>query len=688
MAKARLTPVAALERFIGHQGDPLPLFIDLVGAMRPRPIHDLETGRRHYAELLDTLRSRDDVRHAVRDQLQRLFATRKLVTFFTDTGILPASGFFSELSRRIFQRILPEAPDERSLRDCLRLIFSDSDDYVWLGAIPAEQSREFWRLMNPVDRQHPEPVRKAMKEMLDAVQILSHRVSAMGIEQELLRVVPELDAFESPFLTQTDETHQFVAAYRAAFDGREAPAYDAKQLYVLIDQCRDVLKRARRTAAREGTSLRLTYLMYRLAQSLDRLEMLVRLLSARFEATPDQAALIGWSDFFRGALRAESQRNSPSRHVSRMLSMLALRVTDNAGRTGEHYITTDWPGYREMWRSAMGAGFIIAFMALLKIYASKLGLAPMNQAFVFSMNYALGFVLIHMLHFTIATKQPAMTAATIAGAVSESQSRGDLGRLADLIVDVLRSQFAAILGNVSIAFPTAVALAYTVSYITGHPFLDGAKAFHLLHELNPIASLAIPHAAIAGVCLFLSGLISGYFDNRAVYDRIPERIARLPWLRAIAGRDRAARAGTLGGREPRRPRRQLLLRHHARLDGHRRPAVRPAARHPPHRLRGGELRLRAGRARLRPAVAGVRDGRAGRRPDRPHQPDGQLRAGAVGRAARARHRVRADPRTARRAVAPVHHGAGAVLPAADGPDGACGMSPLATSPRRGTLPRQ
>ena len=43
------------------------------------------------------------------------------------------------------------------------------------------------------------------------------------------------------------------------------------------------------------------------------------------------------------------------------------------------------------------------------------------------MNYALGFVLIYLLHFTIATKQPAMTAQTIAGAVSEiGRARGDL----------------------------------------------------------------------------------------------------------------------------------------------------------------------------------------------------------------------------------------------------------------------
>lgn len=47
--------------------------------------------------------------------------------------------------------------------------------------------------------------------------------------------------------------------------------------------------------------------------------------------------------------------------------------------------------------------------------------------------------------------------------------------------------------------------------------LTHGKASHLLHSLNPFTSLAIPHAAIAGVCLFFSGLIAGYFDNMAVY---------------------------------------------------------------------------------------------------------------------------------------------------------------------------
>jgi site-specific recombinase len=43
------------------------------------------------------------------------------------------------------------------------------------------------------------------------------------------------------------------------------------------------------------------------------------------------------------------------------------------------------------------------------------------------------------------------------------------------------------------------------------PLLNHAKAAKVLLILNPFTSLAIPHAAIAGVCLFLSGLAGGLF---------------------------------------------------------------------------------------------------------------------------------------------------------------------------------
>ena len=58
-----------------------------------------------------------------------------------------------------------------------------------------------------------------------------------------------------------------------------------------------------------------------------------------------------------------------------------------------------------------------------------------------------------MLHFTVATKQPAMTAARFAEAVEKTpQGKTVNMKLAQLLVDVFRSQSIAVLGNVLIAW--------------------------------------------------------------------------------------------------------------------------------------------------------------------------------------------------------------------------------------------
>lgn len=211
--------------------------------------------------------------------------------------------------------------------------------------------------------------------------------------------------------------------------------------------------------------------------------------------------------------------------------LLSRKVTENASRVGEHYISTDKSGYQKMYKKAAIGGFFIAFMATLKTLSYALVLAPIGRAFVNSMIYGLGFVFIHIVHGTVATKQPAMTAAAIASTISESsgKKKEQLAKLSELIVDILRTQFVAILGNISIAMPIAFAISYAwVSYY-GTPMIDSQKAAYLLHELDPIGSLALPHAGIAGVFLFLSGLIAGYYDNLSAYNKIGERLRR-HWL--------------------------------------------------------------------------------------------------------------------------------------------------------------
>jgi site-specific recombinase len=160
------------------------------------------------------------------------------------------------------------------------------------------------------------------------------------------------------------------------------------------------------------------------------------------------------------------------------------------------------------------------------------------------MIYGLGFVIIFLLGMTVATKQPAMTAQTLASLLGDLRlSRSaDLERLVDVIAAVSRSQLAAIAGNVMIALPVAVVVGLGLSFLADLPPITVDKGAHLIADLDPL-SWALPHAAIAGFYLFLSGLITGYFDNRAAYADIGPRLARLRWLRALFGRERAGRIG-------------------------------------------------------------------------------------------------------------------------------------------------
>ena len=72
-------------------------------------------------------------------------------------------------------------------------------------------------------------------------------------------------------------------------------------------------------------------------------------------------------------------------------------------------------------------------------------------------------------------------------------------------------------------------------------------AERLLAEQSLIHSGVVVYAAIAGICLFVAGLISGYFDNYAAYNRIPQRIRQLAWARRLLGEYRLQRVANYVG---------------------------------------------------------------------------------------------------------------------------------------------
>ena len=537
-------PVAeALNRFRNPGADTLELVRRLVAVLRPQNRRDQAPADRYLA-MLDRLEADAELRAAFCGHIVHFIATRRLVTFFTDSGILPGTGFFSEWWRILGSRLLPEVPDERRLKDCLHVIYDRSDDWRWLQDIPPEASQRFWALIAPAEELRNIDWRGIQEQMLDAVLLLAHRVSGLGVESELMRASPNFDDDTPRFVALSAEALDFVNAFRAALNDPTQAADDGSQLLVIADQCRDTLQRIRKRALTVGTSLHLSYILTRSEQSLERLHELAAILIAGEQASTRNEAIQAWAEFAHDAFLAENRRNSLRFYLGQLSHLLAVRVTENAARSGEHYICETPADYGRMWRSAAGAGVIIGLMALLKIKAAALHAPLFGEAFLYSMIYGLGFVIIFLLGMTVATKQPAMTAQTLASLLGDLRlgRNADLERLVDVIAAVSRSQLAAIAGNVMIALPVAVLVGLGLSFLADQPPITVDKGARLIADLDPL-SWALPHAAIAGFYLFLSGLITGYFDNRAAYADIGPRLARLHWLRALAGRERAGRIG-------------------------------------------------------------------------------------------------------------------------------------------------
>ncbi|MBC7857242.1 MAG: recombinase [Burkholderiaceae bacterium] len=400
--------------------------------------------------------------------------------------------------------------------------------------------------------------------MLDAIRTLSYRLCAIGLEPALARFHSEIETFASPFVMQNVEVNAYLDGYARLLDGGADDIDDARHLLVMLDQCDAVVCKIRRKALTQGTSIALTYLLVALTQSADRLRKLLFLVDTTgelpsaptldlaalaCEAAPNEAEAVSPRRAAALALALELIAAHGERYKVRELfadniDLLARNVTENASRTGEHYIAESRPEMKAMLRSSAGAGLVIGFMALFKLLLSHLRAAPLVEAFLFSVNYSLGFMFIHVLHFTVATKQPAMTAARIASGLHSPDGRNiDLDSMAELINKVLRTQITAVLGNLATALPTAWLIALAWRAATGHHLVTPEKALHLLHDIDPFGSLALFYAVIAGACLFVSGLISGYYDNAALYTRWAQRIAQLRGLGRLLGQARLKRLG-------------------------------------------------------------------------------------------------------------------------------------------------
>jgi site-specific recombinase len=145
-----------------------------------------------------------------------------------------------------------------------------------------------------------------------------------------------------------------------------------------------------------------------------------------------------------------------------------------------------------------------------------------------------------LLGFSLASKQPAMTAAALARAL---EADADQTREIDLVAAITRTQVIATLGNVCAAIPGALGIAALWIWLSGHGPLSPDTAQHSLHGNHPFHGWALLFAAATGVLLWLSSLAAGWSANWSAYRRLPEALAQSHRIRTLLGADRATALG-------------------------------------------------------------------------------------------------------------------------------------------------
>lgn len=480
------------------------------------------SARNNFENLIHFIESDIDFKTKINSALSELIKNAELTSSFTETGIINNSSFSSELKNRIKHRILPKIQNENSLEFILSQIFYEATDYKWINEISDESWLVFLKKFNVTDKiNNPHLI----SELLKALQIISYRVTSLSLENELKSKFEVNDVRFESFILQQTKINKLLFLIENNYNESEI-ANKANEIDILFTKCIDFINEIRRLKKIFGTSIYLTFLLLRIEQQIERAKLIIDLADAN-----NNLNLYKLISFFKQNVESQNTQNHIKTLIADTTGYLAFQIVQHEGKTGEHYITETKKEYKKSFWAAVGGGLIISFTALIKAMFHFIAAPAFWQSVLYSVNYAVGFVVVYSLHWTIATKQPAMTASALASQLDKKNESPQ--KLAELIAKISRSQIASFAGNLLIVFPLSYLLAWLFFILFNVKVAGPEFSKQLILNQNPFDSGAWFYAAIAGFFLFLSGVITGYFDNIVIYSKIKKRIILHPTLSHI-----------------------------------------------------------------------------------------------------------------------------------------------------------
>lgn len=462
--------------------------------------------------------------------LHNLFDGKPFNFSLTEANILSENSFFTELKKRLLNTFLPPVENENSVWYMVdHLMTSPKKDLKFLQQISDEDLNELFRLLKIDKIILKESVKK---ELLFSINILAWRMIGDALKSEVLKMTPEYKNYDNPFIALQNEIDILSAEIRNNKDFFfTSKNTDVKQVFIYLTQCLEFVDNAFKNSVKYGISNKTNQTLLRIKQQVKRLQDIVNLLLI----DEDEDILKNSKNLILNIIEYKSHKNNIAELFDDSTLLISHLITNHTAETGSKYISSNYQDYFKMFYKASGGGIIVGVLCVLKMLYSYSSSSDFVHAFLYSVNYAMGFVMIYLMHFTLATKQPAMTAATMAKVLSEGENTSkNYTDFTHLVAKLIRTQFIAFMGNVLWAFPVALAIIYGFDVLLQEN-LAVHKGSKLLNDLNPLQSKAFFHASIAGVFLFVSGIIAGNVGNNSVFYQMPKRLEKNLVLNRLLG---------------------------------------------------------------------------------------------------------------------------------------------------------
>lgn len=483
-----------------------------------------------FKNVLNFLKSNPNSAAHFKHYIYNVFEERPFNLSLTEANILSENAFFPELKKRILNKVLPPVENEKTVWYLIdNVSFRPKTDLEYLHNIPEDEVNEFLNILGISDFIEKPNVKR---ELIFSMNILSWRVTGMALEVDVVRMAPEYRNFDNPFLALQNELEALAEEFKINPE-IQLHSKDSryKQIKIYAEQCQDFVNIAFKNSSKYGISGKINQSLLKIRQQTQRISEIVNLLII----DQPEDVVIKSKQLIFNILSYKSHKNNISDLINDSTRLISHLITNHTAETGSHYITSSRKQYMKMFYKASGGGIIVGALCVLKMLYGFMPGSDFFHAFLYSLNYAMGFVMIYLMGFTLATKQPAMTAATMTKVLSEQEStKNNYTEFADLVSKLFRSQFIAFVGNVLLSFPIALLIIYGLDVFFSQN-LAVEKSDKLLKDLDPFESKAILHACIAGFYLFISGIISGNIGNNSVFYQIPDRIAKNLPIRRMFG---------------------------------------------------------------------------------------------------------------------------------------------------------